>query len=146
MKTKKIIFLFAFLLGFSYCFSQSVEEKLLLKYDSQTLSQIKATNPDEYEFLCYYAEKACYVIDMPEKRIAFTELKRIDPRTGELSANQEITLEDLENFNPLEYNIVYQPDVNSYYSAGNTGKIVVVPSAEVIQIAVDNNKRVTKIK
>ncbi len=146
MKTIKIFLVLVFLTGATACFSQTVDSKLLVKYDSQTLAGIKAENQDGYDFLSYFVESACYIIDMPDKPIDFIELERIDPKTGELSPNQVITEDDLDNFNPLEYNIKSELSVNSYYRAGDTGKIIVVPSHEGIQNAVENNKRISKIK
>jgi hypothetical protein len=146
MKTKRFFVFIAFMLGVTYCFAQNVNQKLLVKYSNQAVTEMKVQNPDGYNFLEYFVSEACYVIDMPEKRIDFTELQRIDPLTGELSANQVITEEDLDNFNPLEYNIEYLTDQSRYYSAGNTGKIIVVPSYYTIKNAAENKERVNKIK
>lgn len=146
MKTKQIFFLVAFLLGFNYCFSQSVNEKLLVKYDSQTLKKMKAENVDNYDFLNYYVETAWYIVDMPDKPIDTKELVRINPLSGEMSVNQVITLSDLDNFNPLEYNVETDAFNSNYYVVGNTGKLIVMPSRGIIENAVENNQRVNKTK
>ncbi|MDD3686657.1 MAG: hypothetical protein PHE56_07815 [Bacteroidales bacterium] len=146
MKTKKFYVFITFMLGVTYCFAQNANDKLLVKYSDQAITDMKVQDPEGYNFLEYFVSEACYVIDMPEKRIDFTELQRIDPLTGELSANQEITEEDLDNFNPLEYNIEYLTDQSRYYAAGNTGKIVVVPSYYTIKNAAENKERVSKLK
>jgi hypothetical protein len=146
MKTKRLLLLGLLLIGFNYCFSQSLDEKLLVKYDSQTLQEIKDENPDGYALISYFVENACYFVDMPAKSIDYSELQRINPKTGELSENQEITLDDIENFNPYVYNIVQQMDHSSYYIAGSTGKLLVVTSTQDMQNAVENNIRVSKIK
>lgn len=146
MKTKKIFFLVAFLLGFSYCFSQSIDGKLLVKYDSQNLQKMKVENPDDYDFLSYFVESAWYIADMPDKAIDTKELVRIDPITGEVSSNQVITDGDLDNFNPLEYDVETDASISNYYIAGNTGKIVIIPARGIIENAVANNKRINKTK
>ena len=146
MKTKNIFLLIILIFGINAAFAQGVDQKLLVKYSNQAITEMKVQNPEGYNFLEYFVSEACYVIDMPEKRIDFIELQRIDPLTGQLSANQVITEDDLDNFNPLEYNIEYLTDQSRYYSAGSTGKIVVVPSYYTIKNGAENKERVSKIK
>jgi hypothetical protein len=146
MKTKRVFFLVIFLIGFNYCFSQSVDEKLLVKYDSQSIQKMKVENPDGYDFLSYFVESAWYIVDMPEKAISTKELVRTNPATGLASDNQVITSADLDNFNPLEYNVESDPFVSNYYIAGSTGKLIVIPARSIIENAVENNQRVNKTK
>jgi hypothetical protein len=116
---------------------------LLVKYDTETLNNIKSKNANEFELLCMFVDNACYFVDMPDKKIDFVELKKINPKTGLIIENYIITEKDLVNFNPLEYNCTLQGS-SSYYKVGTTGKLLIVPSDSDLRNALENKNRETK--
>lgn len=145
MKTKKIIILIAFILGFSFCYAQETNQKLLVKFDANELKEMKKTNSDNFDFLEYYVSEALYFVPLPNKHVDYKELIRINPKTKELSENQIITEADLDNFNPLEYDISYELDKYTYYLAGNTGMLLVVPSQRDLKLGSDNRIKLQKL-
>ena len=90
MKTKKIIILIAFILGFSFCYAQETNQKLLVKFDANELKEMKKTNSDNFDFLEYYVSEALYFVPLPNKHVDYKELIRINPKTKEVSENQKI--------------------------------------------------------
>ena len=146
MKTTKIIFLCAFVFGFFFCNAQEVNQKLLVKFDANELKEMKKTNLENLNFLEYYVSDALYFVPVPDKHVNYKELVRINPKTKEISENQIITKDDLDNFNPLEYDISYQPDRYTYYLAGNTGMLLVVPSQRDLQLGSDNRVKTLKLQ
>ncbi|MCK9255286.1 MAG: hypothetical protein GX793_07590 [Bacteroidales bacterium] len=145
MKTKKIIILIAFILGFSFCYAQETNQKLLVKFDANELKEMKKTNSDNFDFLEYYVSEALYFVPLPNKHVDYKELIRINPKTKEVSENQIITEADLDNFNPLEYDISYELDKYTYYLAGNTGMLLVVPSQRDLKLGSDNRIKLQKL-
>jgi hypothetical protein len=83
---------------------------------------------------------------MPSKPIELIELKKINPKTGYVIPDYIITLEDLDDFNPLEYNIYRSSLKNNYFRAGDTGYVIVVQSDEDIDVAVTNEMRIKNIR
>ncbi|HPX76152.1 MAG TPA: hypothetical protein PLW77_06175 [Bacteroidales bacterium] len=146
MKTTKIIFLCAFVFGFFFCNAQEVNQKLLVKFDANELKEMKKTNLENLNFLEYYVSDALYFVPVPDKPVNYKELVRINPKTKEISENQIITKDDLDNFNPLEYDISYEPDRYTYYLAGNTGMLLVVPSQRDLQLGSDNRVKTLKLQ
>lgn len=125
---KKIKFLLVFILFFTsvITFAQEFNQKLLVKYDESTLTELKKNNSVEFEYLNLYVTRACFFKDLPEKEIKYTELKKIDINTGEVIENYELSEEDINNFNPFLYNIKLDYDWNTYYKVGKTGKMLLV--------------------
>ena len=146
MKNTKIIFLCAFVFGFFFCNAQEVNQKLLVKFDANELKEMKKTNLENLNFLEYYVIDALYFVPVPDKPVNYKELVRINPKTKEISENQIITKDDLDNFNPLEYDISYEPDRYTYYLAGNTGMLLVVPSQRDLQLGSDNRVKTLKLQ
>lgn len=144
MKTKILVMiLLAFFLKINSIYSQNINEKLLVKYDAQKLETMKNNNPDGYYLLDYFVNKACYVIDMPDKPINYIELRRVNPGTGALAPNQSFTIDEVTStsFNPLNYNIAYNFDTYNYYKVGETGKLIVVPSLNDLEQSAKNYQR-----
>ncbi len=146
MKTKLLLPVMLLFVSFNFCLAQENNSKLLVKYSNDFLNKIKIENPKEYYKLNYFVEKGCYVQKMPDKPIETIDLKKVDPKTGYIIPDYQITEADLENFNPLEYNIYSSAQRNTYYKAGNTGYIIIVQSVEDIDMAVENYMRINNIK
>jgi hypothetical protein len=107
-------------------FSQKYDSKLYVKYDAKYLSKIESENPVEFEYLKIYVNESCSFTEMPNKSIDYVDLQKIDIKTGNIIEGYEFTEKDIQNFNPFEYNIKVSPDKNTYYKAGNTGKLLIV--------------------
>ncbi len=146
MKTKKSIFLITFILGFTlFSYSQEINQKLLVKFSTTELQEMKLNNPDNYNFMDYFVSDALYFVDMPPKDIEYKELIRINPQDGKMSSNQAITEADLENFNPLEYNVEYDLTKTTYYLAGNTGKLLVVHAYNDLKSGSEYKIKISKL-
>jgi hypothetical protein len=115
-----------------------VNPKLKTKYSQEYLDKMLADNPDRMEFLNFYTENTCYVIDMPGKPIQTIELEKIDAENG---MEKNISSSDLDNFNMYKFNIVPSLSQTKYYKAGNTGKIIVVRPEKDVTRMFDNTKR-----
>lgn len=126
--------------------AQEINSKLFAKYDQEFLNELKTQNLKELYKLNYFVEQGCYVIEMPSKPIELIELKKINPKTGYIIPDYIITEEDLDDFNPLEYNIYRSALKNTYYKAGDTGYIIVVQSDADLDNAIENYMRVNNIK
>ncbi len=118
---------------------------MLVKFDANELKEMKKTNSDNFDFLEYYVSEALYFVPLPNKHVDYKELIRINPKTKEVSENQIITEADLDNFNPLEYDISYELDKYTYYLAGNTGMLLVVPSQRDLKLGSDNRIKLQKL-
>lgn len=79
---------------------------------------------------------------MPDKAINYVDLERVDHATGQLTGDKNISLDDLQNFNPLDYNVTFDQKSNTFYKAGNTGKLVIAPAAVDMQNAIKNAKNI----
>ena len=119
-------------------FAQNHNPKLLVKYDVQDLTEMKQSPNSTYDFLDYYVDKGFHFVDMPEKTIEYEELKKVNPKTGEIIDDYVITDADLVNFNPLEWNCEIKVDKRGYYRAGNTGRFLIVYSLTPIENRVKN--------
>jgi len=146
MKTTKIIFLLAFIFGSFICNAQEVNQKLLVKFDANELKEMKKTNVENLNFLEYYVSDALYFVPVPDKPVNYKELVRINPKTKAISENQTITQADIDDFNPLEYDISYEPDRYTYYLAGNTGMLLVVPSQRDLKSGADKRVKFLKLQ
>lgn len=109
--------------------NSSFSNKLLEKYSAKELKNLSENNPDSFIVLNYAAEKGYYFMDIPSgKNISFTKIENV--------SNQ-----DLENFNPLKYNIEYFKEKQNYYILGDTGKLLVLMSVKSLkQYAKQENK------
>jgi hypothetical protein len=125
-------------------FSQSYNSKLLVKYDSQTLAKMEQKNNAQFELLEYFVDNGFNFIDMPDKEIQYIELEKIDPATGEVDDEYIITEADIKDFNPLEFNCIYNDMQRSYYKVGNTGKLLIIPTSSDLCNAIENKKRTNK--
>ncbi len=126
MNKIKFLFIFIFFFTSVITFAQEFNQKLLVKYDEATLTELKKNNSVEFEYLNLYVTRACSFKDMPDKDIKYTELKRIDINTGEVIEDYEVSEDDINNFNPFLYNIKLDYDWNTYYKVGNTGKMLLI--------------------
>ena len=127
-------------------FAQNHNQKLLVKYDSQNLTEMKQSPNYNYDVLYYYVDKGYHFVDMPEKAIQYEELKKVNPQTGEIVEDYVITESDLVDFNPLEWNCEIKIDKRGYYKVGNTGQLLIVYPLPTIENRVENEKRLLKNK
>lgn len=125
--------------------AQQYNTKLTVKYDVTKLNDLKQNHPDQLEVLNHFVEEGCYFIDMPEKEIDYNELQKVDPKTGEINYDHVITTNDLIDFNPMEYNCIYNDAGSNYYKVGDTGKLLIVPSESDFRIAIENKKIIEKL-
>ena len=139
-----IVTVFAITISLS-AIAQEYNAKLTVKYDIPTLNELKQNNCDQIEVLNHFVDGGCYFIDMPNKKIDYKELQKVDPKTGEINYDHVITVNDLIDFNPLEYNCMYNDTKSNYYKAGNTGKLLIVPSESDFKIAIENKKIIEKL-
>ena len=146
MKRANLLFVIVFVLGSFVINAQELNSKLMVKFDAETLENMKANNSMQYELLNYFVENGFYVIDMPEKPIEYIELKKINPLTGMIVNDYNVSLSDLTDFNPLEYNCMFEDYKNRYYKVGTTGKLIVVHAAANMNIAIENQNRLNKNK
>jgi hypothetical protein len=146
MKTfKSLIFIILVISASNLC-GQDLNPKLLARYNSETLMDMKNSNSFQYEVLNHFVEEGFLITEMPEKQISYLELYKINPNTGEIDPSYNITEADLVNFNPMEFNCMYEQNKNRYYKAGNTGKLIIVHSHDDISIAVENKIRLLQSK
>ncbi len=146
MKTiKSMIFITLLIMASNLC-GQELNPKLLARYNSEALLEIKNSNSFQYEVLNYFVEEGFLITEMPEKEINYLELYKLNPETGDIDPSNTITESDLVNFNPMEFNCMYEQNKNRYYKAGNTGKIIIIHSLDDISIAVENRIRLNKSK
>ena len=142
----RYVFFFALsiMLSYSLCFSQDYSEKLLIKYESSEIDQMKSQNAWDLELLSFFVEEGYYFIDMPDKEIDYIELQRVDPKSGSIISGYSISEKDIEDFNPLNFNCMFDEYKNRYYKVGNTGKLLVVQPAHVLANKIDNKKRIQR--
>lgn len=119
---------------------QTIDNRLLAKYDQAGLQKMQQDNPDQLDFLNYYVEHAGYIVDMPAKPIQYTDLVRLNDNSKAISSNE------LTNFNPYLYNCKNLQDKNSYYKIGNTGKLLIMVAMKNLQTQYNNYKRMKTLK
>ncbi|HKK69029.1 MAG TPA: hypothetical protein VJ946_12490 [Bacteroidales bacterium] len=146
MKTKKIGLALVVMLFTTLAFSQNYSPKLLVKYTESEVESLKQDNLQEFELINYFVTEGYNIIDMPDKPIDYVELKKIDPKTGDIMEGEFITDADLDNFNPLEYNCTPDAMKRGYYKAGNTGKLIIVPTRPALKNRIENKKRINNNK
>ena len=123
-------------------FSQNVNSKLLVKFEQETLTEMKQQNSSEFEVLEYYVDRGFHFVDMPDKPIDFEELEKINPKTGETVYDFDLSTIDLDNFNPLEFNCEIKANQKGYYKVGITGKLLIVKHRVDIENKIENEKRI----
>ncbi|MDA3819211.1 MAG: hypothetical protein PF590_01870 [Candidatus Delongbacteria bacterium] len=138
MKRNKLLFIFAAMVMAISGFSQDYNEKLLVKYSGEEIQNLKAENPNEFEFLNYFVENGFRIIDMPDKPIDHKELIKIENESKQISSS------DLVGFNPLEYKDCIYGSERQYFKAGNTGKLIIIPKASQLRNQIENMKRIEK--
>jgi hypothetical protein len=119
---------------------QTIDSRLLAKYDQASLQKMQQDSPDQLDFLNYYVEHAGYLVDMPQKPIQYTDLVRLSDNS------KAITSAELINFNPYLYNCKNLQDKNSYYKVGNTGKLLIMVAMKNLQNQYNNYKRMKTLK
>lgn len=145
MKIKSILSITFCLLISASVLTQNYSEKLLVKYSHEEIENLKKENFFEYELLNYFVEKGYKIIDMPDKEIDYVDLKKIDSETGEVVPGYIISETDLIDFNPLRFNCIYDETQRMYYKAGNTGKLIIVPTVADLNNKIDNLNRIKGI-
>lgn len=141
MKIKNLLALITVLVIAFTANAQDYNQKLLVKYSVSDLEKIKAENPQQLKFLNFYVEKGFKIMDMPEKYIETKELKKLDPETGEVIEDYVATVNDLINFNPLNYNCKHNYEKFTYYRVGNSGQLIRISSEKEIQRRLDLEKK-----
>lgn len=140
MKTS-IFLLTLFSLSITVAFSQkNIDNCLYAKYGKEELQKMQQNSPEQLDFLNFYVKHAGYFVDMPNKPIQYTDLIRLKDNSKNITANELI------NFNPYLYNCKNLQDKNSYYKAGNTGKLLIMISMKDLQIQYKNHKRMQNLK
>jgi len=129
----KRLLLFGVLLFTLNSFAQISDPKLSAVYSPEQLNNLKNTMPGSIDYLNYYVNNSYRIVDFPtEKAIEHRMLKKIDPLTGQ-TINQEITINDIRDFNPYLFNCKPQMTSRTYYKIGNTGKMLIMYSHKEIQ-------------
>jgi len=145
MYCKRILLLIAAVLFVGSVFSQNYNEKLLVKYTDKELTQMQKENPKQFDVLNYFVTEGFNVVDMPDKPIEYMELAKVNPKTGQVDADYQFTMADLESFNPFEFNCMFDSGKSMYYKVGNTGKLIIVESYFRLQNKAENKKRVKNL-
>lgn len=146
MRTKKIGLALVIMLFTTFAFSQNYSQKLLVKYTESEIDNLQKQNQSEFDLINFFVTDGYNIVDMPDKPIDYVELKKIDPKTGEIIEGEIITDTDLDNFNPLEYNCFPDARKRGYYKAGNTGKLIIVPTRPALKNRIENKKRINNNK
>lgn len=146
MNIKKILILFAVVFVANSLIAQDYNEKLLVKYSDAELQEMRTADLQQYELLNFFVTEGFRIIDMPGKPIEYIELAKIDPVTKSVQYDYQITMADLENFNPLEYNCMFDGQRTLYYKVGNTGKLIIVEDYFRMKNKIENKKRVESLK
>ncbi len=135
MKINKVLILIAVVMASMYSYGQQVDSKLSVVYSPEQINHFKQSNPDMIKFANFYVNNASYITDAPEgKTIETTPLRKINPKTGEI-LQDEIRMIDLQDFNVYLYNCKSKANSNTFYTIGNTGKILVMRSnAEISRL------------
>jgi len=94
--------------------------KLFVKFTSEELKNIENNHPDSVLFLNYIASKGYSIIDMPPKQI-------------QCGVIENVSEEDLKDFNVFEYNVQFLENKNNYYKLGNTGKLLILTNLRDIK-------------
>ncbi len=129
----KRLLLFGVLLFTLNSFAQIADNKLSVMYSPEQLTSLKNTMPGSIEYMNYYVNHSYRIVDYPTgKPVETIELKKIDPISKEV-LNDEITLNDIRDFNPYKFNCKPQMNKQSYYKIGNTGKMLIMLSHKEIQ-------------
>lgn len=145
MNCKRILLLIAAVLIVGSLFSQNYNEKLSAKYTDKELSKMQKENPAQLEVLDYFVTEGFNIVDMPDKPIEYMELAKVNPKTGQVNHDYQITMDDLKSFNPLEYNCKFDSRKSMYYKVGNTGKLIIVESYFRLKNKAENKKRVKNL-
>jgi mRNA-degrading endonuclease RelE of RelBE toxin-antitoxin system len=135
-----------FVIGwFTTAYAQDCNEKLLVKFTQEEINAMQEKDVLEYEYWCMYVTTECYFVDMPDKPITYRELKKVDKTTGKVIENFVFTEDDFSNFNPLNYDIKPDQEWNTYYRAGNTGKLLIVISDTQMRNDAINSLKIKKL-
>jgi hypothetical protein len=133
MRLTKILLLTIAIFFASFSKAQMPDSKLSAVYTPEEINHFKQAMPDVIKFNNFYVNNAAYITEAPKgKAIKTIELHKINPKTGEILSDA-IQMIDLIDFNPYLFNCKSQFDKNTYYSIGNTGKILVMRSTKEIQ-------------
>ena len=119
---KKTIFSVLFLLGcIQLTNAQQYNKELLKGYSNAELTKIEQEKPEQIKVLEYAVNHACYYIAKPEGKAA--EYPTIDTHNGST------------NFAELGLKIT---DKTQYFTAKETGKLLVVKSLYVLELEMKN--------
>lgn len=112
--------------------AQTADSKLLSVYSQEKLDIMEANAPGSIDYLNFYVNHAYVVVDAPQgKNLVVEELYLINPLTLEKVTNL-VYLQDLENFNPLQYSCTTNGE-SSFYSIIGSSKILMMYSQPVLQ-------------
>ena len=124
-----------------YSYGQQVDSKLNVIYTPEQISHFKQASPDMIAYSNFYVNNATYVTSPPQgKSIETTPLRRVNPKTGEV-LQDEITMTDMQDFNVYMYNCKSKTNSSTFYSIGNSGKILVMRSSTEIQKSFMKSKK-----
>lgn len=127
---KLIILFFAFI--YSYCsFGQDINSKVIEYLGVERAYELFSNNPEKYNHLLDFINHSWYVQDVSFKNLS--DLK--DFRTVHFKGAAANLFDDgqnfqIENFNPLLYDIRIEDKYPTIYKLGETGKIIVFYSRE----------------
>ncbi len=119
---KKTIFSLVFFLGcVQFTNAQQYSKELLKGYSKAELTKIEQEKPAQIKVLEYAVNHACYYVDKPQSKDA--EFPIIDTHNGST------------NFTELGLKIT---DKTQYFTAKETGKLLVVKSLYVLELEMKN--------
>ncbi len=131
---KKYMLFTWILLVTTYIYSQqNYDERLLARYTTSQLQKMAKETPGHLEWLNYKVANMYKIIDRNTiKGIVKDTLKGIDMKTKK---PYHISIKDinLDNFNPLRYNIAFDKQQHYYYIPQSNKVVYIRPSVEVIK-------------
>lgn len=97
-------------------FSQEIDGRLLKRYTSSELAEMKASNPANYSMLIYALDNALYLADMPEGKDFSADVIEVD-------------IENLPSYIELGLEIKKE---NQYFMVAGQNKLLIMKSEWVL--------------
>ncbi|MFH2141772.1 MAG: hypothetical protein ABIJ97_05080 [Bacteroidota bacterium] len=112
------------LMSFAQNLKTEINPKLLTKYSSDQLEIMQSENPDDLDYLNFYADHSWIIMDFPtDKPIPHQLLYLKNDETGEYT--QIMSVDEIGNdFNPYIYKCETYKDKPLFYRIGDTSKMI----------------------
>ena len=118
----RFLFLIVIVSITNFSYSQSTIDSRLT--DIYSTEYIQSLNQNRINVLEYELDHSYFIIDNYEKNESLPNLYKINIQTKEV-IEESLTIDDLNNFNVLNYAYEKKYDNRTYYKLGNTDKTIV---------------------